>query len=506
MRTARARTRTFLAASAVVMLILIGVTAVLVGQSLAGITRTQSAREAANAVDLLGTVGADFPTLTPSVLADGLSPAAAQQLDGVARRVQHDGLLADIVIWDRSGRIVYSTLQTSEGTRPPKQTELIAALAGRSVTQTHKTELDPSSGRHTGVLDALHPLISRRGVVYGALEVDLPLKTIEAAAGRAQRRGIVLVVGSAALLCLLLLPLWVRLARSQAGDWVPGRRRTLRAIREALGRGAIELVYQPQIEPVSRRVDGVEALVRWRRNGALVGPDQFLAAVESSALMARLTDRVLDLALAQLATWRRAGLDIRVSVNLSATDLADKTLPQRIAAKLDLHAVSGQGLTVEVTETAILEDREQARLVLSAVDQMGIEIALDDFGTGHSSISRLHGLPVFSELKIDRSFVSATDRRSRTYLTAMVSFGTSLGLRVVAEGVEDDETLASLAAVDCNLAQGYLISRPLEPAAMTRWLTTHPTEQTSTPGSGPIRTRGALARHTAPRDTSRSAA
>jgi EAL domain-containing protein (putative c-di-GMP-specific phosphodiesterase class I) len=269
----------------------------------------------------------------------------------------------------------------------------------------------------------------------------------------------------------LLAPLWVRLARSQANDWIPGHRRTLRAFRRALDRGEIELAYQPQIEPGSGRVAAVEALVRWRRNGVLLGPDRFLPAVETSALMARLTDRVLDLALSQFARWRREGIVMRVSINLSATDLADRSLPQRVAAKLDLHGVMGQSLTLEVTETAILEDAEQARLVLTALDQMGIDIAVDDFGTGHASISRLHALPV-TEIKIDRSFVSDTERHSRTYLTAMVGFGRSLGLRVVAEGVEDAETLAILTTLDCDLAQGYHISRPLEAASMTLWLTT----------------------------------
>jgi EAL domain-containing protein (putative c-di-GMP-specific phosphodiesterase class I) len=150
-------------------------------------------------------------------------------------------------------------------------------------------------------------------------------------------------------------------------------------------------------------------------------------------------------------------------------------LPQRIATKLDVHRVAGQHLTVEVTETAVFEDAEQANLVLTALDELGIDIALDDFGTGHGSISRLHALGVFSEVKIDRSFVSDTRHRSRTYLMAMVGFGLSLGLRVVAEGVEDSETLAILTALNCDLAQGYLISRPLEADAMTTWLTTvHP--------------------------------
>lgn len=473
MRTVRARTRTFLTASAVVIVVLVGATALLVGQGLAGVAKTQANQQAAHEVDLLGTVGASFPKLTPSVLAHGMSPAVAHLLDEVAARVQHDGLLASIEIWNRSGLVVYSTVAAAEGTRPPKQAGLIAALAGHSVTETHLNEIDGSSGKRTGVLDALKPLISNRGVVYGALEVSLPLKVVDMAAARVQRRGMLIVIGAAALLCLLALPLWLRLARSQANDWIPRRRKTLRAFRAALEQGAVELVYQPQIEPGSRHVHGVEALVRWRRNGKLIAPDEFLAAVESSTLMSRLTDRVLDLALAQLASWQRAEIMVHMSVNLSSTDLADETLPRRIAAKLDLHGVTGDDLTVEVTETAILHDADQARVILGALDQMGIDIALDDFGTGHASISRLHRLPVFSELKIDRSFVSDTQPRSQAYLGAMVAFGRSLGLRVVAEGVEDDETLVDLGALGCDLAQGYLISRPLEPVAMTRWLITH---------------------------------
>jgi EAL domain-containing protein (putative c-di-GMP-specific phosphodiesterase class I) len=472
--TARARTGAFLGATALVMLLLITVTSMLVGNGMAGIARTQSARQAAQAVDLLGTVGASFPNLTPFVVARGLSPANAHRLDAVTTRVQRDGLLANIEIWDSSGRIVYSNLPAVEGTRPPREPELIAALAGHSVTQTHRNELDPSSGKRTGVLDALRPLVNDQGVVYGALEVDLPLTSVETTAARAQRRGILFVIAGGLLLCVLLAPFWVRVMRSVAVDWIPGRRKTLRAVREALEHGAIELVYQPQIEPDGRRVVGVEALVRWRRSDRLVEPDRFIAAVEGSALMPRLTDRVLNLAFAQIGIWQRANIAVRVSVNLSSTDLADRSLPHRIAAILDRYGITGESLTLEVTETAILDDLDRAAEVLSVIDQMGIDIALDDFGTGHSSIARLHGLSVFSEVKIDRSFVSDTQERSRTYLKAIVAFGQSLGLRIVAEGVEDEETLVNLADLGCDLAQGYLISPPLEPAAMTHWLLTHP--------------------------------
>jgi EAL domain-containing protein (putative c-di-GMP-specific phosphodiesterase class I) len=476
MWTAGARARTLLVASMTAIMIMIAVTALLVAQGAAGTTRTAADARATHGLALLVTIAADLPGLTPSGVASAQLPAAGDPgLDAAVQRGRREGLLDDLVIWDRSGRVVYSSVERSEGTRPPKDGALLAALAGRAVTRENPHEVDPISGKPTGVLEALEPLFDKRGAVYGAMEAQLSLMPINAAATTSLRRNVLFVVGGAALVGLLLLPLWIRLARSQVRDWVPGRRRTVRAVREALDRGEIELVFQPQIEPESRRVDGVEALVRWRRNGELVAPDQFLPAVESSALMPRLTDRVLDLALAQLATWRRAGIAVRVSVNLSATDLADRTLPQRIATKLEVHRVMGENLTVEVTETAVFEDAEQARLVLTALDEMGIDIALDDFGTGHGSISRLHGLGVFAEVKIDRSFVSDTRQRSRTYLMAMVGFGLSLGLRVVAEGVEDPETLAILTALNCDLAQGYLISRPLEPAAMTVWLTTaHP--------------------------------
>jgi EAL domain-containing protein (putative c-di-GMP-specific phosphodiesterase class I) len=434
------------------------------------ITKSDAHLRAAHGVDLLVTVGARLPKLGRASIADTLSPSEIRRLDSAVNSGQHDRLLANLAIWDRSGRVLYSSGDVSEGTRPPTNPELLRALAGKTFTEIHPKEFDLSSGKSTGVLDAFEPLIDERGV-YGAVEVSLPLQPIEAAATGSQTRGMLFVLAGGLLVWLLLLPLSLRLARSQARDWIPGRRRTLRAFRQALANGHIVLAYQPQVDPSTGRIEAVEALVRWERQGELVAPARFLPAVETSSLMAQLTDRVLELALSQNAAWRSSGIAVRMSVNLSATDLADTTLPQRIATKLDAHGVMGQNLTLEVTETAILEDATQAHAVLTALDQMGMDIAVDDFGTGHASISRLHGLPV-TEVKIDRSFVSDTGARSRSYLTAMVGFGQSLGLRVVAEGVEDAETLAILDTLGCDLAQGYLISRPIDAAAMTTLLGT----------------------------------
>jgi EAL domain-containing protein (putative c-di-GMP-specific phosphodiesterase class I) len=468
MSTVRARTTTFLVLSALAVGGLIVIGLALEAHSAGGDAAASAELRAGQSVKILVTIGAKFPALTERALADGLPDADGDRLAAAVEDGRTLGLLSDLVVWDRTGHVAY----TSSKLRTTKPGAGVwSALDGRPGTSTQAGELDPTTGRQTGLVDTIEPLVDATGRIYGAIQADVPLAPMASAATQAHHRSQLLIVAGAAGLWLLLLPLWVRLARSQAKDWIPGRRRLLRAFRRALDRDAIELVYQAQIDPSSRRVHGVEALVRWRRNGQLCAPDQFLPAVESSPLMARLTDRVLDLALAQQARWRAAGIVIRMSVNLSGTDLADDALPQRIADKLDSHGVMGQDLTVEVTETMLVADDHQARLVLTALDRMGIDIAIDDFGTGHASISRLHSFPV-SELKIDRSFVSDTGLHSRKYLAAMVGFGRGLGLRVVAEGVEDDETLVTLATLECDVAQGYLISRPLERAPMTQWLTT----------------------------------
>jgi sensor c-di-GMP phosphodiesterase-like protein len=214
-----------------------------------------------------------------------------------------------------------------------------------------------------------------------SVEGSVSLRPIDEETAHARRRTLGFVVGGAAALWLLLLPLTVRVARAIARDWTPGRRGLLRAFRQALARDEIELAYQPQVDPASGAVLSVEALVRWRRGGELIAPDRFLPIVESSPLMPALTDRV-GLALTQLAAWHAEGHAARMSVNLSATDLGDRTLPSRIAARLAQHGLSGEHLTVEVTETAILEDVEEARNVLIALARVGVDVAIDDFGTG----------------------------------------------------------------------------------------------------------------------------
>jgi EAL domain-containing protein (putative c-di-GMP-specific phosphodiesterase class I) len=469
----RHRTRVLVAAATLGLLALVLLIALVISRGAHGYAMTAAEQRARLGSDLLDVVGRDMPDLTAAAVSRGLSTAEDTQLDRAIGRGRREGLLSDLTVWDPSGRVVYSGDSLRHpGTRPPLETDVTAATHGADVVVAHPRELDLSTGRHTGVLDSFQPLRDDHGRLYGAVETTLPLRPILQDATHNTRRLLTILFASAALLWLALLPILVRAARGLAAQWAPKRRRTLRAFKRALANDEIELVYQPQVDPRTGAVHALEALVRWRRGGRLEAPGTFLPTIETSPLMPELTDRVIELALAQLSALLDAGHRMRMSVNLSAANLGDLSLPSRIAAALARHGVPGASLTVEVTETAVLEDPALAQRVVNAIADLAVEVAVDDFGTGHASISRLHQLPV-REVKIDRSFVSSTDDRSRSYVAAIVRFVSDLGLRVVAEGVEDLETMRFLEALECDLVQGYHVSRPLEPDGLAIWLGEH---------------------------------
>jgi EAL domain-containing protein (putative c-di-GMP-specific phosphodiesterase class I) len=240
-------------------------------------------------------------------------------------------------------------------------------------------------------------------------------------------------------------------------------------VRAALERGRVELHYQPLVDTATGRVQGAEALLRWPRDGGYVPPDSFLPAVERSSLMAPLTDFVVDTALAAAARWRAEGHDLCVSVNDATANLTDLGLPGRVAAALGRHAVPASALTLEITETAAVEDNELAHHVLGALEELGVGLSVDDFGTGHSSLARLAHFPI-CELKIDRTFVQEMHTAQRPIVATAIQLAHALGLRAVAEGVEDAEALAALRDLGCDLAQGYFISRPLPGPSFESWL------------------------------------
>jgi diguanylate cyclase (GGDEF)-like protein len=234
-------------------------------------------------------------------------------------------------------------------------------------------------------------------------------------------------------------------------------------LRRALERDELILHYQPKVDLKTGRVAGVEALVRWQHPvHGLRGPGAFLPHAEHTALMRPLTLHVLETALSQVTQWRIDGLDLHVAVNLAVQNLLDVRTPTQVARLLEHHGLPPSVLTLEVTESLMLHDPQRAGEVLADLAALGVNLALDDFGTGYSSLEHLKRLPV-NELKIDKSFVMSMDRdpADRAIVASTAALGRSLGLCVVAEGVESFASASVLAAIGCDLAQGFHYSPPV---------------------------------------------
>ncbi|MEV0537007.1 bifunctional diguanylate cyclase/phosphodiesterase [Kitasatospora sp. NPDC050463] len=247
-------------------------------------------------------------------------------------------------------------------------------------------------------------------------------------------------------------------------------------LRRALETGEVQLHYQPKVA-FDGRVVGLEALLRWERPGqGKVSPDEFVGLAESSGLMPRLTDYVLEAAVGQLASWREQGLQVQVAVNVSPRDVLNPGFAQRVAGHLVRHQVPAHALQLEITERLLLDDSRRAADTLAELRGYGVGMSLDDFGTGHSSLVRLRSLPV-GELKIDRSFVSrmVADDHDAAVVRCSVELAHSLGLTVVAEGVEDDETWERLHRMGVDAVQGWLVSAALPAEQATAWLRVHRT-------------------------------
>lgn len=242
--------------------------------------------------------------------------------------------------------------------------------------------------------------------------------------------------------------------------------RLLDQFEAAIAGGELRAHYQMLVSAHGRSVRGVEALVRWQHpDDGLLAPGIFLPVVENTALIGALTDWVLEEALRQCAAWRAAGWVVPVSVNLSVNLVSDPALPERVSAALARHGLPGHLLTLEVTETAIMNGAAPVAEVLAELRRHGVRLAVDDFGTGYTSLALLKNFR-FDELKIDRSFVSGvrTDQNDSAIVRSVLGLGHLLGLDVVAEGVEDGETANWLAEVGCDALQGFHFAHPVPPA------------------------------------------
>ncbi len=255
-------------------------------------------------------------------------------------------------------------------------------------------------------------------------------------------------------------------------------------LRTALTTNPEQLImhYQPKLDLRTGAIVGVEALVRWNHPTlGVISPDRFIPLAESTGLIEALTPLVLDLALTQCRDATVGGQPLSVAVNLSARNISDSELPNRIAAVLAKTGIPPSQLVLEITESSVMGDPAQTMPVLHALHELGICLSLDDFGTGYSSLSYLQRLPV-SEVKIDRSFVTglagADPVSTRALISTIIGLGDALGLRIVAEGIEDQATLNELRAMGCDVAQGYFIARPMGHLDLTRWLAQHAHEGT----------------------------
>lgn len=241
------------------------------------------------------------------------------------------------------------------------------------------------------------------------------------------------------------------------------RRLLITQLERAIDYGELSLFYQPKIDLQSRRCTSFEALIRWKHpEKGLVPPDQFIPQVEKTRLITPLTRWVIRTACQQLQSWLPLQKDLSIAVNLSTRNLLDQNLPGFIQQQLDEFGLAPEHLHLEITESSMMADPERALKTLHALHDLGTPLVIDDYGTGHSSLAYLRSLPV-QTLKVDRTFICEVQHHShdRIIVESIITLAHNLNLSVVAEGVEDDESLNYLADIGCDAVQGYVISRPL---------------------------------------------
>ncbi|MFK8030410.1 MAG: putative bifunctional diguanylate cyclase/phosphodiesterase [Gammaproteobacteria bacterium] len=239
----------------------------------------------------------------------------------------------------------------------------------------------------------------------------------------------------------------------------------------AIKNNELYLQYQPKIHMETQQVKQVEALVRWRHPQlGFIPPDEFIALLEKSGMISKLTNWVFKEAVQQARAWVDAGYDLAIAVNISANDLSDDKLAQNLKRLLHHYAVDAAKITIEVTESAVIKDPENSVKVLNELRAAGVRCSLDDFGTGQTSLALLKQLPI-SEIKIDKSFVQnlRADSGDAIIVKSIIDLGHNMGLHVVAEGVESNYCWNLLNSYGCNLIQGYLVSAPLTADELTEW-------------------------------------
>jgi EAL domain-containing protein (putative c-di-GMP-specific phosphodiesterase class I) len=417
-----------------------------------------SERDAAQDAQLIAQVG--FATATSDGRPSRADLRTAHQQIAAARRT-HD--LGTVVVWDRAGRPLFTD---PLGTPAPSRTPAVV----RRAIETGRTATGVAGDR---AFETAVPVSSGARRLFAQFE--FPRDSAEHDLAHVKRR-IYLGAGlGGVVLFAALLPLT---------GWVAGRLPThadrrreaaLARLDAAIARGELCLHFQPKLATGTRRLDGVEALVRWEHpERGLVPPGDFIPLLEHSHLVDRFTGAVVDAAAEACGRWRAEGLVVPVAVNISAPALTGGRLVDQVAAALERSGIPPALLTMEITESAVMTAGPEATGTLVALRELGVKISMDDFGTGYSSLRRLWSLPL-DELKIDRSFVNAlaTDERVLTVTRLIVDLARELDLSVTAEGVETAEELEQVTALGCDAVQGFLLARPMAESDLRRWLAEH---------------------------------
>ena len=416
--------------------------------------------------------------------ADGADGAAAGELDltdaGPTAAGGGKGSLAVLLVDLNGFKDVNDTLGHDAGDR------LLQAVAHRLMTHAGPgTEVARLGGDEFAVLVSPCTVPEAELLARHLLEVvEEPL----------QLDGVQLVIGAsiglacapehasdeASLLQRADLALYAAKARPDASIEVyqpvhgelSARRLTMASdLRQALDRRSLEVRYQPQIDLLTNQVVATEALLRWHHPDlGDISPAEFVAVAEHLGLVDRLTRFVVEEAVAQAAQWRRDGLDLEMSINISVRNLLEPAFPDHLAATLAYHGVAAERVTLEITETELMHEAGRAEEMLTRLHDLGVGLSIDDFGTGYSSLAYLKRLPV-SELKLDRSFVRdlARDASDAMIARTVIDLAGNLELRVVAEGIEDEEARAALLAMGCQRGQGFLLAQALPPGLLWQW-------------------------------------
>jgi EAL domain-containing protein (putative c-di-GMP-specific phosphodiesterase class I) len=253
-------------------------------------------------------------------------------------------------------------------------------------------------------------------------------------------------------------------------------------LRQAIARRELELVYQPKIDASSLQVTAVEALLRWKHpHLGMVSPARFIPIAEKHGLIEGIGNWVLEAALDQAAAWRKAGLRMRVAINVSGFQMRQDDFARRLQTGLRAHGLQPNRFTCEITESVAIEDTQVTRSAFDRLGKLGVHVSIDDFGTGHSSLATLRRLPA-QELKIDRAFVAdmATDPDAKAIVAAVLTMARALGLRAVAEGVETPAQRDLLVQMGCDELQGYLFAKPMSARAIVLWAMDAPTSLAQT--------------------------